>query len=49
MKILDEYANILRGIYSVRLNGRDVESDVSMQAQSVPRGPTPPFINSLEA
>jgi hypothetical protein len=44
MKIYDEYANVLRGMYSVRFNGGS-----STQAQSAPQETPPPFVNTLEA
>ncbi len=44
MKIFDEYANILKGMYSIRFNGRsDHEGTPTLPAL----GPTPPLINSL--
>jgi hypothetical protein len=58
MTILDEYANILKGMYSTRFNGRtDLggtsahpdtgRSDHGETSVHPPRGPVPPLINSL--
>ena len=44
MKIFDEYANILKGTYSIRFNGR---SDHGGNPTRPALGPTPPLINSL--
>ena len=41
-KIFDEYANILKGIYSTRFNGRPKDSNVYNQADSAPEGRAPP-------
>jgi hypothetical protein len=48
-KILAEYANILRGMYSTRFNGCPKDSDVYTQTDSAPDGPMPPLITSLQA
>ena len=58
MTIFDEYANILKGMYSTRFNGRaDLggtsacpdtgRSDHGEAPARPPRGPMPPLINSL--
>jgi hypothetical protein len=58
MMIFDEYANILKGMYSIRLNGRsdhEVTTDRSSNGRSDHRdtparptwGPSPPLINSF--
>jgi len=47
-KIFDEYANILKGMSSVRFNGRPRNSDPSDQTDSVAGGTMPPFITSLQ-
>ncbi len=58
MKIFDEYANILKGMYSIRLNGRSDHGSTSARpahgrsdhwdAPACPAwGPKPPLINSL--
>jgi len=47
-KIFDEYSNILKGMYSTRINGRSADSDVSAEDNSAPRGPMPPLIASLQ-
>ena len=58
MKIFDEYANILKGMYSIRFNGRSDHGDTSAHPAhgrsdhgDTPTGPswgpTPPLINSL--
>ena len=44
-KMFDEYANILKGMYSTRFNGC---TNDSAQTDSVPSGPTPPLITSLQ-
>jgi len=46
LKIFDEYANILKGMYSTRFNGSPKDS---AQTASAPSGPMPPFITSLHA
>ena len=45
-KIFDEYANILKGMYSTRFNGSPKDS---AQTDSAPSGPMPPLITSLQA
>ena len=56
MTIFDEYANILKGMYSTRFNGRSDHGDtsdhpvngMSGDTSVCPTwGPTPPLINSL--
>ncbi len=58
MTIFDEYANVLKGMYSIRFNGRSDPGDTSArpdtgrsdhgEAQArPPRDPIPPLINSL--
>ena len=60
MTIFDEYANILKDMYSTRFNGRTDLGDTSVrpdtgrsdhgEAPARPaRGPIPPLINSLTA
>jgi hypothetical protein len=60
MTIFDEYANILKGMYSIRFNGRSDLGDTSARpdtgrsdhgvAPARPaRDPMPPLINSLTA
>ncbi len=60
MKIFDEYANILKGMYSIRCNGRSDHGGTSARpahgrsdhgdAPACPAwGSTPPLINSLTA
>ena len=60
MKILDEYANILKGMYSIRFNGRSDHGGTAARSAhgrsdhgddpTCPSwGPTPPLINSLIA
>ena len=60
MKIFDEYANILKGMYSIRFNGRSDHGGTSARpangrsdhgdTPACPAwGPTPPLINSLTA
>ena len=44
MKIFDEYANILKGMYSIRFNGRSDHGDTPTRPVL---GPTSPLINSL--
>jgi hypothetical protein len=48
-KILEEYANILKSMYSTRLNGRPKNKGDHDQKDTVPGGPSPPFITSLQA
>jgi hypothetical protein len=45
-KIIDEYANILKGMYSTRFNGRPKNKGDHDQMDSVPDGPSPPLITS---
>ena len=47
-KKFDEYANILKGMYSPRFNGCPKDNDVYDQANSAPDGPVSPFIISLQ-
>jgi hypothetical protein len=60
MTIFDEYANILKGMYSTRFNGRADLGDTSARPDTgrsdhgetpvrPARGPTSPLINSLTA
>jgi hypothetical protein len=60
MTIFDEYANILKGMYSIRFNGRSDPGGTSARPDTgrsnhgeVParpaRDPIPPLINSLTA
>jgi hypothetical protein len=46
-KIFDEYANILKGMYSTRFNGRPKNKGDHDQMDTVPDGPSPPLITSL--
>ena len=46
---IEEYANILKGMYSIRFNGRPADGGTSTQTHSVPNGPMPPLITSLLA
>jgi hypothetical protein len=54
-KIFDEYANILKGMYSTRFNGcpkDSVQTDstqVDSPQDSVPSGPMSPLVTSLKA
>ena len=48
-KIFDEYANILKGMYSTRFNGRPKNKGDHGQMDTVPGGPSPPLITSLQA
>jgi hypothetical protein len=48
-KIFDEYANILKGMYSTRFNGRPKNKGDHDQMDTVPDGPSPPLITSLQA
>ncbi len=48
-KIFDEYANILKGMYSTRFNGRPRDNGTHDQMDSAPGGPIPPLITSLQA
>ena len=47
--IFDEYANILKGMYSTRFNGRPKNKGDHDQMDTVPDGPSPPLITSLQA
>ena len=48
-KIFDEYANILKDMYSVRFNGRPRNGGDHDQMDTAPGGPSPPLITSLQA
>ncbi len=48
-KIFDEYANILKGMFGMRFNGRPSENGAHDQRDPVPGGPRPPLITSLQA
>ncbi len=48
-KILDEYANILKGMYSTRFNGRPKDNGTHDQMDTALNGPMPPLITSLQA
>jgi hypothetical protein len=48
-KIFDEYANILKGMYSTRFNGHPHNKDDHDQMDTVPGGTSPPLITSLLA
>jgi hypothetical protein len=47
-KIFDEYANILKGMYSTRFNGRPKNKGDHDQMDTAPDGPSPPLITSLQ-
>jgi hypothetical protein len=48
-KIFDEYANILKGMYSTRFNGRPKNKDDHDQMDTAPlTDPHPPLITSLQ-
>ena len=47
-KIFDEYANILKGMYSTRFNGRPKNKGDHDQMDNAPGGPSPPLITSLQ-
>jgi hypothetical protein len=47
-KIFDEYANILKGMYSTRFNGRPKNEGDHDQMDTAPGGPSPPLITSLQ-
>jgi hypothetical protein len=49
LKIFDEYANILKGMYSTRFNGRPKNKGDHDQMDTAPGGPSPPLITSLQA
>ena len=46
-KIFDEHANILKGMYSTRFNGRPKDNGTHDQMDTAPSGPMPPLITSL--
>jgi hypothetical protein len=48
MKIFDVYANILKGMYSIRFNGRSWADHGGTPTRPA-LDPTPPLINSLSA
>ena len=48
-KIFDEYANILKGMYSTRFNGIPKDKGGHNQRDTAPSGPSPPLITSLQA
>ncbi len=48
-KIFDEYANILKGMYSTRFNGRPKNKGDHDQMDTAAGGPSPPLITSLQA
>ena len=48
-KIFDEYANILKGMYSTRFNVCPKDNDTHDQMDTDPSGPMPPLITSLQA
>ena len=47
--IFDEYANILKGMYSTRFNGRPKNKGDHDRMDTAPGGPSPPLITSLQA
>ena len=47
--IFDEYANILKGMYSTRFNGRPKSKGDHDQMDTVPDGSSPPLVTSLQA
>ena len=47
-KIFDEYANILKGMYSTRFNGRPKSKGDHDQMDAAPDGPSSPLITSLQ-
>ncbi len=47
-KIFDEYANILKGMYSTKFHGRPTNQDDHDQMVTAPGGPSPPLITSLQ-
>ncbi len=49
LKIFDEYANILKGMYSTRFNGRPKNKGDHDQMDTARDGPSPPLITSLQA
>jgi hypothetical protein len=48
-KIFDEYANILKGMYSTRFNGHPKNKGDHDQMDTTPDEPSPPLITSLQA
>ncbi len=48
-KIFDEYANILKGMYSTRFNGCPSDTGAHDQMDTAPSGSIPPLITSLQA
>jgi hypothetical protein len=48
-KMFDEFANILKGMYSTRFNGRPTNNGDHDQMDTTPNGPLPPLINSFQA
>ena len=42
LKIFDDYGHILKGIYSMRFNGKSVDGRVSTKTPTDPDGPYPP-------
>ena len=46
-KIFDEYADILKGMYSTRFNGRPKNKGDHDQMDTAPGGSSPPFITSF--
>ena len=48
-KIFDEYANILKGMYSTKFNGRPTNQGDHDQMITAPGGPSPPLITFLQA
>jgi hypothetical protein len=48
-KIFDDYANILKGMYSTRFNGRPKNKGDHDLMDTAPGGPSPPLITSLQA
>ena len=49
MRIFDEYANILKCIYSARFNGGSIGAGSSPEDQQTPETTTPTLIRSLES
>ena len=49
LKIFDEYANILKGMYSTQFNGRPKNKGDHDQMDTTPGEPSPPLITSLQA
>jgi hypothetical protein len=49
LKMFDEYANILKGMYSTRFNGRPKNNGDHDQMDTTPDGPSPPLITSLQS